>query len=133
MTRGPIDPPITGSSVDFPVSLSVSVTVPVIMLLPSIDPPLSLSLLAVAGFSAKIGLLRALGKRTHQVVDPAQALVPPQGLHHDKNPRGGEGPGQSGAQRLSGRAELYSFLIGKRADLVFEPLRLPLGAVQPLE
>src|SRR5271165_3538791 len=77
MTRGPIDPPITGSSVDFPVSLSVSVAVPVIMLLPSIDPPLSLSLLAVAGFSAKIGLLRALGKRTHQAVDPAASAIRP--------------------------------------------------------
>ena len=40
LTRGPIVPPITGSSTDFPVSLSVSVTVPVTMLFPSIDPPL---------------------------------------------------------------------------------------------
>jgi hypothetical protein len=33
--------------------LSVSVTVPVVILLPSIDAPLSLSLLAVAGVDGK--------------------------------------------------------------------------------
>src|SRR5690349_9317849 len=119
MTRGPIDPPITGRSIDFPVSLSVSVTVPVTILLPSIDPPLLLSLLAAAQFSAKISPLRAVGKRaasgcrSGRVGDPSQALLPPQELHHGKNPRGGERAGQGGTQRLSNRAELYSFLIGK--------------------
>ena len=57
MTRGPIVPPKTGSSTDFPVSLSVSVTVPVTILLPSIDPPLSLRPQAVAGFRRENRLL----------------------------------------------------------------------------
>src|SRR5438132_3922858 len=40
ITRGPIVPPSTGSSTDFPVELSVNVIVPVTILFPSIDPPL---------------------------------------------------------------------------------------------
>src|ERR1700749_3940800 len=77
MTRGPIVPPNTGSSTDFPVSLSVSVIVPVVILLPSIDAPLSLRLHAVAGFGPKIGLLLALGKRAPQLADPAASAIRP--------------------------------------------------------
>jgi hypothetical protein len=42
MTFGPMVPLSTGNSIDLPVELSVSVIVPVFMLLPSIAPPPSL-------------------------------------------------------------------------------------------
>src|SRR6266403_4304340 len=132
MTRGPIDPPITGSSIDFPVSLSVSVTVPVTILLPSIDPPLSLSLLAVGLMQCKnrpverTWQTRVSTRRSGRISDPTEALLAPQDLHYDEDARRGERTGQRGAQRLGNRAELGSLLIGKGADLVFESLRLPL-------
>src|SRR5215469_3301391 len=137
MTRGPIDPPITGRSIDFPVSLSVSVIVPVTMLSPSIDPPLSLSLPAVACAvqnrpPANAWQTRPSTRRSSCVGDPPQALLTPQNLHHAKNSRRGERPGQRGTQRLSNRAELHISLLGKGADRVFEAVRGPLGAAQQL-
>src|SRR5437763_17071774 len=62
MTLGPIEPSMTGNSNDFPVALSVNVTVPAgamtLVLLPSIDAPLSFrpdiaAAGAVAGSGAK--------------------------------------------------------------------------------
>jgi len=59
MTLGPIEPSMTGRSKDLPEALSVNVTVPAgamtLVLLPSMDAPLSLRLGiasagAVAGF-----------------------------------------------------------------------------------
>src|SRR6516162_2716012 len=98
MTRGPIDPPITGRSTDCPVPLSVSVTVPVTMLLPSIDPPLSLSLPAVPDAVQNMRVARAWqtpasSRRLGRVGDPCEALLPPQNLHHYKNPRGSQRAG----------------------------------------
>src|ERR1700730_1637341 len=112
MTRGPIDPPITGRSIDLPVSLSVSVTVPVTMLLPSIDPPLSLSLLAVAGFHSEnkpvAGTWQTAtsSRRSCCVRDPSEALLLPQSLHHDQNPQRAERAGHRRAQRMSAGATL---------------------------
>src|SRR5438128_2084019 len=93
MTRGPIVPPITGSSTDFPVALSVSVIVPVTILFPSIAPPLPLYPLAVAGFGQENRLpegdwqTRALSRqpRLGNVADPSQAFFAPEKAHHFEN------------------------------------------------
>src|ERR1700757_1604554 len=130
MTRGPSDPPITGRSTDLPVSLSVSVTVPVTILLPSIDPPLSLSLLAVALMQRKNMLVepawqtRVSNRRSGRIRDACHAFLAPQDLHDEKDAGGGGGAGQGGTQRLRNRAEFGSLLIGEGADLLFEALRL---------
>src|SRR6516165_9335349 len=117
MTRGPIVPPSTGRSTDFPVSLSVNVIVPVTMLSPSIDPPLSLCSRAVAGFRDENMLLgcdwqtRASGCRwqIHRVRDPAQGLLTPQHLHHLEDARRCARSGQGSAQRLGDGTKVYAF------------------------
>src|ERR1700730_9805990 len=107
MTRGPIVPPKTGSSTDFPVALSVNVIVPVTILFPSIDPPLSLCPQPVAGFDRKIGFSHAIGKpalgRCHclgSVGDPTAALLWPEHLHHPEDTGRGRRPGECSAQWL---------------------------------
>src|ERR1700737_2328316 len=105
MTRGPIVPPKTGSSTDFPVALSVNVIVPVTILFPSIDPPLSLCPQPVAGFDRKNRLLardwqtRALG-RSHSLGSlgaPTAALLWSEHLHHPEDSRRGRRRGESRA------------------------------------
>src|SRR5437016_8861153 len=89
MTCGPIVPPSTGSSIDFPVALSVNVIVPVVILFPSIDPPLSLCPQAVAGFGQENRLLErdwqtcALRRqrRLGNVGDPCEGLRAPEHFH----------------------------------------------------
>src|ERR1700730_18377046 len=107
MTRGPIVPPKTGSSTDFPVALSVNVIVPVTILFPSIDPPLSPCPQPVDGFDRKNRLLprdwqtRALG-RCHwlgSVGDPTAALLWPQHPPPPKDTRRGRRPGEGRPQR----------------------------------
>src|SRR6266481_2609891 len=102
MTRGPTVPPSTGSSTDLPVSLSVKVIVPVVMLFPSIDAPHSLRL-AVAEFSRKISIRSTIGKPfavarlptpsaaagVGGVGHPSERLLPAENLHHDENAGGG--------------------------------------------
>src|SRR5208282_1666134 len=137
MTRGPIVPPSTGSSTDFPVSLSVNVTVPVTMLLPSIDPPLSLCPRAVAEFRQENRLLgrdwqtrvSACRREIYGICDPAKSLFTPQYPHHLEDPRRGGRAGQGGAQRLRHRSELCPVFGGELADASFENIPLPRGAI----
>src|ERR1700757_2902613 len=107
MTCGPIVPPSTGSSTDLPVELSVNVIVPVTILFPSIDPPLSLCPQAVAGFDRKIGFSHAIGKsalglspRLGSVRDPTAALLRPQHLHPPEDTGRGRRSGERSAQWL---------------------------------
>src|SRR5437667_11344008 len=121
ITRGPTVPPSTGSSTDLPVSLSVKVIVPVVILFPSIDAPHSLCL-AVAGFSRKISIRSPLGKpfagarlptpsaaAGGGIRHPAECFRPAENLHHDEDAGRGCRPGQGGPQWLRHDAELDSF------------------------
>src|SRR5271170_3377446 len=121
MTRGPIVPPNTGSSTDFPVSLSVSVIVPVVILLPSIDPPL---IAEPAGGClmqcknrpvARAWQTPASTHRSGGVGNPAQALLPAENAQHFENAGGRERAGQRCAQRLSQHSETYVPLLGEIA------------------
>src|SRR5712691_10121000 len=115
MTRGPIVPPSTGSSTDFPVALSVNVIVPVVILFPSIDPPLSLCPQAVAGFGQENRLLgrdwqtRALQRhrRLGDIGDPPEAFLAPEHFHHPKDAGRGRRSGKYRAQRLGHGAQFY--------------------------
>src|SRR6267378_2173445 len=118
MTRGPIVPPSTGSSTDLPVALSVNVIVPVTILFPSIDPPLSLCPQAVARFG-----LDSLGY-------PTAALLTAQHLHHPEDAGRGRRSGKRGAQRLGHRAQPHPLLVGKFADPLFEGAGLPRGMLE---
>src|SRR5215469_5945654 len=131
-TCGPIVPPSTGSSTDFPVELSVNVIVPVTILFPSIDPPLSLCPQAVAGFDRKIGFSHAIGKpalarqrRLGSVSDPTAALLWPEYLHHPEDTGRGRRPGERSAQRLGHSAEPDSLAVSEFTDLLFERAGFP--------
>src|SRR5215471_11463581 len=123
MTRGPIVPPSTGSSTDFPLLLSVNVIVPVTTLFPSIAPPLSLRPQAAAGFRPENRPLapdwqtRASGgrRRARDIGNSRQALLAPEHLHHLEDTRRGQRAGQRGAQRLGDGTELCSFFVDKGA------------------
>src|SRR5467141_4905431 len=138
MTRGPIVPPSTGSSTDLPVALSVNVIVPVTILFPSIDPPLSLCPQAVARFGLENRLLggdwqtRLLRHRCRldSLGYPTAALLTAQHLHHPEDAGRGRRSGKRGAQRLGHRAQPHPLLVGKFADPLFEGAGLPRGMIE---
>src|SRR5580704_1881141 len=129
MTFGPIEPSMTGNSIDLPLALSVNVIVPAgtmtLGVLPSIDAPQCFRPQAVAGSGAEnrlpgadyqtsfgfcnaishmrraVSLRRAGGR----VGDPRQGLVAAEHFHDFEDAGRGDGAGQRDAQRLRRGAE----------------------------
>src|SRR5882724_3568477 len=146
ITRGPIVPPSTGSSTDFPVELSVNVIVPVTMLFPSIDPPLSLCPQAVAGFDQKNRLLARDWQTAHYanrplyctrrlgyVGDPAEAFRSPEHLHHPEDTGRSRRPGERGPQWLRHGAEPNPLSFREIPDLLFERAGFPNGVLERVQ
>src|SRR5579875_3842444 len=139
MTRGPIVPPSTGSCTDLPVASSVSVTVPVVRLLPSIDAPHIAAPrrrlfdirqnMPLSWDSQTLALSRSreiTGRRGEDVGNPAEALLASEHGHHGEDAGRGCRAGQRRPQGLRDRPELHPFLLGKAADHLFERRGMPI-------